>query len=254
MGPEPRQQRHSASPLNVLTALGVVFGDLGTSPLYAMQPVDGALGGKFTTNTGLGVLSLIVQTLLLTISVNYCQLVMRADNHGEGGILTLMSLVGANRLRGGAAVLTLLGLLGTGLAAFSAVKNMGTDACHHHVEASPCRRDIARVIPQHIGWYRLSQIVPSNVCDRIRLAPAVATLVDGRESSPANKRELRFLRHHFANGVWIDARSRPVQYDLGHGKLAFKGFATRFEIYGFGQARGLLVVSACRRRRYKVDE
>jgi KUP system potassium uptake protein len=115
MGPEPREQRHSASPLNVLTALGVVFGDLGTSPLYAMQTVAGALGGKFTTDTALGVLSLIVWTLLLTISVKYCLLVMRADNHGEGGILALMSLVGANRLRGGAAVLTLLGLLGTGL-------------------------------------------------------------------------------------------------------------------------------------------
>jgi KUP system potassium uptake protein len=55
-----------------------------------------AMGGQFTPAGALGVLSLIVWTLIITISVKYCLFVMRADNHGEGGILALMSLIGAN--------------------------------------------------------------------------------------------------------------------------------------------------------------
>jgi len=99
----------------MLSAVGVVFGDLGTSPLYTLQTVVQAAGGKFTPESALGILSLIVWTLLITVSVKYCLLVMRADNRGEGGILALMSLVGANSLRRGARLLTTLGLLGAAL-------------------------------------------------------------------------------------------------------------------------------------------
>src|SRR5580692_221561 len=84
-----------------LSALGVVFGDLGTSPLYTLQTVVQATGGRFTAASALGVLSLIIWTLLVTISVKYCLFVMRADNRGEGGILALMSLVGANSFQKG---------------------------------------------------------------------------------------------------------------------------------------------------------
>src|ERR1700753_563476 len=79
-----------------LAALGVVFGDLGTSPLYCLQTVVQTAGGNFTPHSALGVLSMIIWTLIITISVKYCGFVMRADNRGEGGILALMSLVGAN--------------------------------------------------------------------------------------------------------------------------------------------------------------
>jgi KUP system potassium uptake protein len=61
------------------------------------------------------VLSLIVWTLIITISIKYCLFVMRADNRGEGGILALMSLVGANRFEGSAKILTVMGLLGAAL-------------------------------------------------------------------------------------------------------------------------------------------
>jgi KUP system potassium uptake protein len=98
-----------------LSALGVVFGDLATSPLYTLQTVVQAAGGHLTAETALGVLSLIVWTLILTISVKYCLFVMRADNHGEGGILALMSLIGADTLRGKTAILTLMGLMGAAL-------------------------------------------------------------------------------------------------------------------------------------------
>jgi KUP system potassium uptake protein len=96
-------------------ALGVVFGDLGTSPLYTLQTVVQATGGQFTPQSALGILSSIVWTLVITISVKYCVLVMRADNHGEGGILALMSLVGANGFTPGFKLLTSMGLLGAAL-------------------------------------------------------------------------------------------------------------------------------------------
>jgi KUP system potassium uptake protein len=96
-------------------ALGVVFGDLGTSPLYTLQTVVQAMGGHFTPESALGVLSSIIWTLIITVSVKYCVFVMRADNRGEGGILALMSLVGANGFKPGFKALTCMGLLGAAL-------------------------------------------------------------------------------------------------------------------------------------------
>jgi KUP system potassium uptake protein len=98
-----------------LASLGVVFGDLGTSPLYTLQTVVQAMGGRFTPASAIGILSLIVWTLILTISVKYCLFVMRADNRGEGGILALMSLIGANGFTRGVKALTGMGLLGAAL-------------------------------------------------------------------------------------------------------------------------------------------
>jgi KUP system potassium uptake protein len=96
-------------------ALGVVFGDLGTSPLYTLQTVVQAMGGHFTPQNALGVLSLVFWTLIVTISIKYCLFVMRADNRGEGGILALMSLIGANGFTPGVRLLTGMGLLGAAL-------------------------------------------------------------------------------------------------------------------------------------------
>jgi KUP system potassium uptake protein len=97
----------------MLAALGVVFGDLGTSPLYTLQTVVQAMDGHVSREGGLGVLSLIVWTLIITISIKYCLFVMRADNRGEGGILALMSLIGANGP--GLKPFTVMGLLGAAL-------------------------------------------------------------------------------------------------------------------------------------------
>ena len=99
----------------LLSTLGIVFGDLGTSPLYTMQTVVHAAGERITPDAALGILSLIVWTLIVTISIKYCLFVMRADNQGEGGIFALMSLVGANGFAKGAKVLTVMGLLGAAL-------------------------------------------------------------------------------------------------------------------------------------------
>src|SRR5579859_2566468 len=98
-----------------LSALGIVYGDLGTSPLYTLQTVVEAIGGRFTPESALGILSLIVWTLIVTVSIKYCLFVMRADNHGEGGILALMSLIGANSFVRGTRAFTVMGLLGAAL-------------------------------------------------------------------------------------------------------------------------------------------
>jgi KUP system potassium uptake protein len=77
-----------------LTALGVVYGDIGTSPLYAMRECFFGLHSVPPTQANvLGVLSLIIYSLLLVISVKYIAIVMRADNQGEGGILALTALL-----------------------------------------------------------------------------------------------------------------------------------------------------------------
>jgi KUP system potassium uptake protein len=114
-GATRRHADDSKTRLASFAALGVVFGDLGTSPLYTLQTVVQATGGQFTPQSALGILSAIVWTLIITISVKYCIFVMRADNHGEGGILALMSLVGANGFTSGFKVLTSMGLLGAAL-------------------------------------------------------------------------------------------------------------------------------------------
>ena len=78
----------------ILSALGVVFGDIGTSPLYALRECfDGVHAIPVTLANVFGVLSLIVWSLIITVSVKYLLFVMRADNEGEGGILALVALV-----------------------------------------------------------------------------------------------------------------------------------------------------------------
>ena len=78
-------------PLMVLGALGVVYGDIGTSPIYAFrQALAAGTGAGGTEREVLGLLSLIVWALTLTVAVKYVFFVTRADNHGEGGTLSLM--------------------------------------------------------------------------------------------------------------------------------------------------------------------
>jgi KUP system potassium uptake protein len=97
----------------VMAALGIVFGDIGTSPLYAIQVVLGLSGGMPTHDEALGLLSLIIWALLIIVSFKYVTLVMRADNHGEGGILALMSLLKSGKTYHG--VIIAIGLFGAAL-------------------------------------------------------------------------------------------------------------------------------------------
>jgi KUP system potassium uptake protein len=76
-----------------LGALGVVYGDIGTSPLYALKEATAAAGGASDPATVLGVLSLIFWSLFIVVTMKYIVLILKADNAGEGGILSLLALV-----------------------------------------------------------------------------------------------------------------------------------------------------------------
>src|SRR6202034_4388785 len=107
---------HAGSPgFLALTALGVVFGDIGTSPLYAFQVALTGIGHPVPAPADvLGIVSLILWALTMMVSLKYVVFVLRADNDGEGGILALLSLVGAEQVANGARLpaLVLLGVVG----------------------------------------------------------------------------------------------------------------------------------------------
>ena len=108
-GVAPRPLRAAA----LLAVLGVVYGDIGTSPLYALKASLVHFSGVGVTRIEiLGVLSLIFWALILIVTVKYVLLVMRADNNGEGGILALMAL--AQRGTAGTAMRSALALIGIG--------------------------------------------------------------------------------------------------------------------------------------------
>jgi KUP system potassium uptake protein len=104
-----------------LAALGVVYGDIGTSPLYAMKECFSGLHGVHPTAANvLGVLSLIIWSLVLIVSIKYVLFVLKMDNKGEGGILALLALAFPVRRDEGKSgrmtmVMTLMGLFGAAL-------------------------------------------------------------------------------------------------------------------------------------------
>lgn len=101
-----------------LGALGVVYGDIGTSPIYALrESLHGSYGVEVTTASVLGVLSLIFWSLILVISVKYLGFVLMADNDGEGGIIALTALVlpRGRSIEGARSLLVMAGLFGAAL-------------------------------------------------------------------------------------------------------------------------------------------
>jgi KUP system potassium uptake protein len=120
VAPEPAAEPPEGRRLALLsvTALGVVYGDIGTSPLYAMRECfHGHYAIAVTPDNVLGILSLVFWSLVVVVSIKYLGVVVRADNRGEGGMLALTSLAvpGARDARGRSAALVLLGLFGAAL-------------------------------------------------------------------------------------------------------------------------------------------
>ena len=103
----------SILPIAALSALGIVFGDIGTSPLYTLKTVLALTGENPDTRTTLGALSLVIWTLIVVTTIKYVSVAMRVDNDGEGGILALMALLGVKRQR--RPVIVALGLFGAAL-------------------------------------------------------------------------------------------------------------------------------------------
>lgn len=105
------KKRHSG--WLMVGAIGVVFGDIGTSPLYALQSILTFSGLKITNETIFGLISLIIWSIIIIVTLKYITLLMRVSNHGEGGIMALVSLVrqtAPNKKR--AIFFTLLGITG----------------------------------------------------------------------------------------------------------------------------------------------
>src|SRR6476661_7385792 len=119
--PNPGEVAHTKGLPIVATlgALGVVYGDIGTSPLYALKEAARAAahGGPLVPEAVLGVVSLILWALILIISLKYALLILRADNRGEGGIVALLALLSARNARPGTwrAQLLVVGLIGAAL-------------------------------------------------------------------------------------------------------------------------------------------
>jgi KUP system potassium uptake protein len=110
----PAAAAYPARTALLLGALGVVFGDIGTSPIYAFRESLKAAGSAAAEETVLGILSLVFWAVVLVVALKYVIFVMRADNQGEGGTMALLSLAlpAAGRLRG---VLLVVGLAGASL-------------------------------------------------------------------------------------------------------------------------------------------
>ncbi len=98
-------------------ALGIVYGDIGTSPIYALRETFDSADLAVSTQSAYGVASTVFWALIIVISIKYLALVMRADNHGEGGILALTALVApkSGNAKGALAAVVTLGVFGTAL-------------------------------------------------------------------------------------------------------------------------------------------
>jgi len=119
-------EHHGGKFALAMGALGIVYGDIGTSPIYALREAFDHNDLTVDQTNAYGVASIVFWALIVIISIKYLLLVMRADNHGEGGILALTALVlpkrepqgeirRDNRLKGVAAVVVTFGVFGTAL-------------------------------------------------------------------------------------------------------------------------------------------
>ena len=109
--------KKAALPAITLAALGVVFGDIGTSPLYALRECFISAHIAINEATVLGILSLIFWCMMLSISFKYITVIMRADNNGEGGIMSLLALnLRSSRIDGNKKmILIAIGFIGASL-------------------------------------------------------------------------------------------------------------------------------------------
>src|ERR1700727_2389268 len=149
-----------------VAALGIVFGDIGTSPLYTLKTAFDYLHGDANPERILGILSLVIWTLFLITSVKYVTVAMSIDNDGEGGILALMSLLGIKQRQ--RPVIVVLGLLGAALiygdgaitpaiSVLSALEGLdiAAPAVHHYVVPAAVVILLALFAVQPLGTSRI---------------------------------------------------------------------------------------------------
>ena len=124
------QTKTALSVSGIVITLGIVYGDIGTSPLYVMKAILGVSHGFISVETVIGVISCIIWTLTLQTTIKYIYIILRADNNGEGGILALYALV-RKRKKGlfavaivGASALLADGILTPSITIVSAVEGL----------------------------------------------------------------------------------------------------------------------------------
>ena len=112
----PRRGARKQTAVAALSALGIVYGDIGTSTLYGLKQAVEA-GGAPTPDTVMGIVSVILWSILLIVALKYAILILRADNHGEGGIMALLALLDVRHAPPGSwrASLLFVGLIGAAL-------------------------------------------------------------------------------------------------------------------------------------------
>nr|WP_310599183.1 potassium transporter Kup [Desulfobulbus sp.] len=162
-----------ALPLLAISALGIIYGDIGTSPLYTIKECfAGVHGVEPTTANIFGILSLIFWSLMLVVGLKYVVFIMRADNNGEGGIFSLLSMLRNPELNGARwRMLTLLAALGAALlygdgvitpaiSVLSAIEglNMATDAAAPYVVPLTCLVLVALFLFQWRGTARIGRL------------------------------------------------------------------------------------------------
>ncbi len=217
--PEPGAARWSL----MLAAIGVVYGDIGTSPLYAVKECFSPHSTHHvpvTVENVLGILSLVFWALLMVVSVKYLVFVLRADNDGQGGILALLALVPRRTGNGGAGWLALLVLFGAALltgegvitpaiSVLSAVEGLGvaTNKLEVFVVPITCGVLIALFAVQRKGTGGIGKVFgPITVTWFVTIAvlgvrelvtdPAVLAAADPRHA-------VRFLQHHRGHGFLL---------------------------------------------------
>ena len=112
----PQKNARKRTATVALTALGVVYGDIGTSTLYGLKQAVQA-GGAPAADAVMGIVSVILWSLILIVALKYAILILRAENHGEGGIVALLALLDVRQAPAGSwrASLLIVGLIGAAL-------------------------------------------------------------------------------------------------------------------------------------------
>ena len=169
-----------------IAALGVVYGDIGTSPIYAFKACFGVEHGlPRTPENVLGILSLISWSLILVVVLKYLAFIMRADNQGEGGILSLLALLAHVKTKGklalvflglfGAALLYGDGMITPAISVLSAMEGLSvaTHEAERHQEQPEDEQD------EQVG-------VEHGVASEAWLVPGASRTFEGRSCSPSS--------------------------------------------------------------------
>ena len=163
----------------MLGSIGVVYGDIGTSPLYALREAVVAASEASTAATPqavLGVLSLILWALIVVVTLKYVVILLRADNNGEGGTLALMALAQRAVTRGGGAIV-LLGIISGALFYGDAVLTPALS-----VLSARSRMTTYFSVTTTINAHRISESTPSTACGVASAAPPLAATTASRSA------------------------------------------------------------------------